>query len=519
VESSYGPVCSATKTDGCFVEKVDDTRIYLTYPKDGLAVFFKADAKTVFSFVYLPVVADHPADIASTAGGTSTGPASTEGGEPHADTENAIVSADTPATTSSNAANDQAALNDDPLKIGAMVYMRGDVSFLNHSLKVDQVSAPSLIDAYFDGRPTDRLRTMVLARLTYDPALNPTGIPSPWGLPPALLGSNPNVQLDQLWLNFDVQRVAFITVGRQHVKWGTGRLWSPTDFLTPIRTDPLAVFDTRLGTDMLKVNVPWEATNSNFYAIGLLDTRGPAPSPLEVGLALRAETVVFGAEVGLDAVFQQNQLPKYGASFTSALGPIDVHAEAAMRKEMPYTLWKPVASPDPAQGYGGEFAVYRPDHPFAQVSGGLNWKYVINEQRSLTLGTEGFYNQVGYDNAAVLPWLQITNSLQRFYAGKYYASAFASYDVTGLLNSTTFMLTGISNLSDHTGVARLDVLMQVMTALNLEFFASAPFGPTGGEFRFGMSSGPLAIGNGQFTPPIDITPDALELGVGFRLKI
>ena len=37
--------------------------------------------------------------------------------------------------------------------------------------------------------------------------------------------------VDQLWVRFDVERAAFVTAGRQHVKWGVGHFWNPTDYL------------------------------------------------------------------------------------------------------------------------------------------------------------------------------------------------------------------------------------------------------------------------------------------------
>ena len=77
----------------------------------------------------------------------------------------------------------------------------------------------------------------------------------------------PGRVLDQLWINFDVAHRAFVTVGRQHVKWGVGKFWNPTDYLHPVRRDPLATFDARTGTTMLKLHVPWEKRGWNFYAV------------------------------------------------------------------------------------------------------------------------------------------------------------------------------------------------------------------------------------------------------------
>jgi PAS domain S-box-containing protein len=473
VENTYGPPCAAKASDGaCYVVKLQDTQTYLHYASQGLAVFLKSDGRTVFSFVYLPPVVPAP------AGTTETAQAQPQDTSSHA--EDAIESVDAtppPAETSSFSGGlDTSSLNEDPLKIGGLVYLRGDVAFSRvNALKVDTVSVPSLIDAYFDGRPTDRLRAMVLARLTFDPALsaNPTVAPVGGALIPA--PNNPNVQLDQLWLNFDVQHLAFVTIGRQHVKWGTGRFWNPTDFLTPVRTDPLSTFDTRLGTDMLKISIPWESTSSSFTVAGLLDSNGPDDAPLEVGAAFRAETVLLGAEVGVDAVFRQHHRPEYGLSLSSALGPFDVTGEVALRREMDYPLWRRIDGVGTSAAYDQQFEAYLPSSYVPQVSAGLNYRWKLTEERSLTFGAEGFYNALGQDEAEILPWLMYQGAYLPFYTGRYYAAAFASFDSSSLLRSTSVTLTGLTNLSDHSYLARLDVSTQVMTALNVELFASAPF--------------------------------------------
>ena len=63
-----------------------------------------------------------------------------------------------------------------------------------------------------------------------------------------------------MWIRFDIAQRVFVTAGKQHVRWGTGRFWQPTDYLHLLKRNPLDVFDARQGTSMLKLHVPWEAT-------------------------------------------------------------------------------------------------------------------------------------------------------------------------------------------------------------------------------------------------------------------
>jgi hypothetical protein len=43
------------------------------------------------------------------------------------------------------------------------------------------------------------------------------------------VGRGPNSLLDQMWIRFDILETVFVTAGKQHVRWGTGRFWQPTD--------------------------------------------------------------------------------------------------------------------------------------------------------------------------------------------------------------------------------------------------------------------------------------------------
>jgi hypothetical protein len=120
------------------------------------------------------------------------------------------------------------------------------------------------------------------------------------GRPGPLGGSAQSLttQLDQLWLKWDAYRRVFFTLGRQRIKWGSGRFWNPTDFLNAQRLDSVAILDTRLGATLLKVHVPVESLGWNFYAIANLSG---AERPDDAGAAVRGEFVLGPAELALSA--------------------------------------------------------------------------------------------------------------------------------------------------------------------------------------------------------------------------
>src|SRR5262249_6671998 len=136
---------------------------------------------------------------------------------------------------------------ENPLVIGGQLYLRAQTNVPAHT-DIDQwrFDAPNLIDAYFDARPNDRVRAFMRARVAYDPAAAPSGTmpgalanPTNGGAfvnPGSVAGFStnntargPTAVLDQAWIAFDVKNAVFVTAGKQHVRWGTGRFWTPTD--------------------------------------------------------------------------------------------------------------------------------------------------------------------------------------------------------------------------------------------------------------------------------------------------
>ena len=129
--------------------------------------------------------------------------------------------------------------------------------------------------------------------------------------------------LDQLWVNFDVERRVFVTAGKQHVKWGVGKFWNPTDYLHPVPRNPLAVFDERVGTTMVKLHVPWEARGWNAYGVAVLEDIAGLDEPTNrlgrVGVGGRVEAVVGTVELGADALTQDGHRPRFGVDASAGI--------------------------------------------------------------------------------------------------------------------------------------------------------------------------------------------------------
>ena len=446
---------------------------------------------------------------------------------------------------------------DNPLQIGGQLYLRAQTSALQGQ-RPDQwrLNAPSLVDGFFDARPNPRVRAFILGRMSYDPTAPPGDAlaPSAMNQGGALTGGSvtgfttfsnqrgPTMILDQMWIRFDILERVFVTVGKQHVRWGTGRFWQPTDYLHPVKRNPLDVFDARPGASMLKLHVPWEERAWNFYGFAIFEDPNNASSTLnQVAGGARAEIVVGGAEIGLDALFKRGQNPRLGFDFSTGIWDFDVYADVAIRWAEDFNVVREVTPP-------AGVACMTPDGQPAAVSdlnqryqvvplgkgtttqavGGVTWSRKYNDNDLFTIGAEYFYNQPGYSDPSLYPGL-LFNSLRTpmlnfFYTGRHYAALFASLPAPYSWNYTTFTLSTLANLSDATAVTRLDYSFTLLTHLTLQAFVGVHYGTREGEFRLGFDIPAQTVlqPDGVTCVVVDPEPQApvlLDLGVALRVRM
>ena len=446
---------------------------------------------------------------------------------------------------------------DDPLKIGGQIYLRAAYNnpggqdyiraFNGDPGHYTTFSAPSLVDAYFDARPNDRVRGFVLGRLFFDPTLPSVGEaltntmsmsggttgsttttnaqnanPASLGLSGVSSTRGPTSLLDQLWLRFDIARTVFVTVGRQHVKWGTGRFWTPTDFLHPQHRNPVAVFDARPGFTMLKLHLPWEERGWNFYAFGLFEgvphwdrvnNVYPVSSDVvsnlgQLGGAARAEFVLGPAELGLDAVVYDGQKPRYGADLSFGVGDFDFYVDAGFRygSEIPRVPDVPIDALHPLYYSVG----IKP-----QVVAGTTYSLKYNDNDVFTLAGEYFYNTVGYADPHAYLNLVTSGLFEFFYTGRHYAALSAILNAPWSWNYSNFSFTEIGNMSDQSFISRIDYSYTLLTHMTFEAFGAMNYGHTAGEFRLGFDN----LTYKGISVPISQRAQEFSLGLGLRIKI
>lgn len=391
----------------------------------------------------------------------------------------------------------------DWLELGAELYFRFQYDIVDEGSPEDfRLESPNLLHVYLDGRPNEELRAFARGRLIYDPTAT-AGAKDAFGSPLEEF----RLSLDQLWLKLDIARTAFLTIGRQPIRWGSGRFWNPTDFLNQQRRDPLAIFDERLGATLVKLHVPVESLGWNFYAVANLDG---AASPRDVGGALRAELLFGEVEFALSAAARADQPMRLGFDCSAAVGPFDLRLESAVLHGETKPYYR--GHSDLLQGIFPTKA-NREDDWIPQVTAGAEISILYSEQDSVILGAEYFFNDFGYPDEGLYPYLATQAAFVPFYVGRHYASAYVALPNPGEWNNTTFILSLLGNVSDLSFVTRLDYQVRLLTYLNLAAYASVHCGQ--GEFRFGFEVPSLPeLPNG-----LRIVAPRLELGLWLMLRM
>ena len=400
-------------------------------------------------------------------------------------------------------------------ELGAFLFMRFDLNSVEKTELRDQaLSSPSLMDFFLDSRPNDRVRGYVRGRLRHDATAQGGEIGT---LGQAL--QRTEALLDQLWLKFDVSRRLFLTVGKQPIRWGSSRIWNPTDFMNRQSRDPLAVFDERTGVTLLKVHLPIEGLGWNFYALANLEDADRAG---DLGAGLRGEFLVGHTEIALSYGKRRAAPTQLGLDLTSGIGLFDLRAELGAQKGLRTPFFRDDFDVNTLMLPG---EIDRRGEWILQMVFGAEVALRYSDEDNLILGMEYFFNDAGYDSAALYPVLladpilnpeRETTVFRPLFLGRHYASLYAVLMAPGTWNDSSFTVNLLGNLSDGSYLARLDYNVRLLTYLDFNVFGSYHFGNRGGEFRFAIVDNDVqTFLRSAGLPPI--RAPVAEIGLGLRL--
>lgn len=420
---------------------------------------------------------------------------------PEAPTEDPFLGEVDLERTSEGDISDRLAAAEDRLTLGGWAWFRLDGIAREGAAAEDlALSSPNLLDLFADARPNDRVRVYARARMRHDPTVR-SGDVNTLGL----VVEPTSVAVDQLWVKGDIARDVFLTVGRQRIKWGAGRFWNPTDFLNQQVLDPLAPYDIRTGVGLLKVHVPFEKAGVNVYAVANVEGAG---SLGEVGGAGRIEWLIGSTELTASAAARKDQPLRLGGDLSSALGPFDVHVEGAVQHGVEAPFWRGRLDFDTLTT---PTAVDRSDDWIGQIVAGAELGVRYNDEDSLYLGAEGFFNDAGYESDRLYPWLLFQGQFTPFYLGRAYVGVYGFLPGPGRWDDHSFTASLLGNLSDRSFVARADHRATVLTHLSVNSYVAVHVGE--GELRFGLEVPPLP----GLEDGLVVTAPVLDLGIGAAL--
>lgn len=260
-------------------------------------------------------------------------------------------------------------------------------------------------------------------------------------------------RVDELFVDFNVGKLAYFRMGKQLLKWGVGTLWSPTDFINIEKKNILDSSQVREGVSGIKMHIPF-GTRANIYSFVKFND---ADNLDQVGVANKLEVLLGKTEISVSALFNDARVPVYGMDFTSRLFTIDVHGEASASYGDPASRLRRIEIvPGPAY----EPVEYRRRGEWVyRASAGMGRGFdVLDVHERVRLDAEFFYNGSGYrdrmfDRGMIDSLVFVQNGYyEPNYYGMYYAGLFCT--VSQLFTSDlSLMINYIANIGDGSSVA------------------------------------------------------------------
>lgn len=354
-------------------------------------------------------------------------------------------------------------------------------AILQEGGKIDDIlyQYDTTVYAYLDARPNDVTRTFVRMRAIHpDPEFDKPGKDKESG--------SPRFDLDEGWIKVSgFDKKVFFTAGRQHLKWGTGRFWNPSDFLASANKDPLAVYDYRLGSNLFKIHYPMEKQGHNFYLIADFDKMSLYKKP---GAAMRMEFAGKSSEISFTAYARSKKPSRIASDLSFDAGPVDIHLEvvfSTLNRNDFYRGEGSLTEPTKLEIYT------RRSEWIPQIVTGVKYDHLYSESDHWSVELEYFYNGLGYKKRDLEFVALAKGDAAPLYAGQHYGGLMFALPNPGSLQDTSFYVSSLMNLSDKSGLVRLSTQMKFYKEILLELWGTSSFGETG-EFRFKLPEGMTA---------------------------
>lgn len=121
---------------------------------------------------------------------------------------------------------------------------------------------------------------------------------------PVNSGDKLQINLMELFADYNWKNKVFFRAGKQNVSWGVGHFFSPADVINIGRKDPMDPDADLEGPVTLKAQTSAGNGRHNYYLYTLFDG---VEHPKDVGVALKAEYVIGTSEVGFGTYLQRSK--------------------------------------------------------------------------------------------------------------------------------------------------------------------------------------------------------------------
>lgn len=351
---------------------------------------------------------------------------------------------------------DKADADKDRLKIGGELWTQLQYFGLQGQAgRKGYLFNPNTLYLYFDSRLREDTRAYVRLMSVYDPTASNGGVSPFTGQ--AL--KETQVGIEEMKLLFNIDKTVFFTIGKQKIRWGSGKFWNPTDFLNSSRRNLLYNEDRRLGVNLIKTHLP--LGSANLYLVNRIEG---TTDPGLVHHALRAEMPIGTAELSATGSVQRGQSPVLGMDLSSALWELDAHMEVSHVTE------------NSADGSG---------RPLTHVTTGISYDYKYSDQDMLSVSLEYFRNDGGLTETSGYVRVLLAGGYQPYFLARDYGMLMLYLPTPGRWEHVSFTLFNIMNFSDRSAASKFMATLTHIQNLNVDLGLTGHYGNPDGELKLG----------------------------------
>ena len=312
---------------------------------------------------------------------------------------------------------------------------------------------------------------------------------------PLTLSENQTTFLDvkEFFVDFNAANTVYFRMGKQVLQWGTGYFWNPTDLINIEHKSFTNLTALRDGVFGLRSDVVF---SREFHLYTFLNLNA-IQDITDVAFAARTEFLVGAFEFGFSGWLKSSKLPVFGSDLTAPFfWSTNLTAEASFS-------WgenQPHLNPD-----GVTTSTIR-DRLVPKVDVGLSRTFdAFDVQDRISVNVEFFYNGAGYDDNMFqklsLNPVALGTFFSGYYSPGYYGTYYAAFFVTVskfILNEMTLSVSGLSDLSDSSGIAFIGLAYDPVNNFELSLQLGSYLGPDNREYTVSVNPSTGALTNNQF---------------------